>query len=257
MSQRALAGATALLAVSDTYLQWGLHRGERQRTVWDKVTPHGYDRPPRCTDTERSAAAYWDQFDLADAKLRCCFFGSLGTSCDLSPFLEAMRILDATGVHGVELVVCGDGPKRDAYRRQSAGINSVRWVDWIDQPKIAELMRRSHIGIAAYSASAPQSLPNKPIEYLAGGLGVISTLAGSDLEVLLAETRAGVTFRSPSRHAIASQFVALRDNPFALQALKTSALAAFAERFEADKVYGDLAEHLLALRQSSVMSRAA
>ncbi|MEO1496797.1 MAG: glycosyltransferase [Planctomycetota bacterium] len=245
LCRRACGAATTLVSVSDDYLRWGLDRAERQRTPLDAVFPHGYERPEFSAEQQSQAAAYWDDAGVADGPAtRLCFFGSLGQSSALEPFLHAMRSLRETGRTDIELVVCGDGPKRDAYRRIAGECGSIRWADWIDQPKIVELMRRSHIGVAAYGADAPQSLPNKPIEYLAGGLAVLSTLGESELQSLLAEADCGETMAAPTAEAIARRFVAWADDPQRLAERRDNAARLFAERFEAATVYDAMADHL-------------
>jgi len=56
-------------------------------------------------------------------------------------------------------------------------------------------MQMSKIGLAAYDSDALQSLPNKPIEYLAGGLCVVSSLH-EELEKLLYEENCGLTYHA-------------------------------------------------------------
>lgn len=244
LCRRACRSATALTSVSDDYLRWGLERAGRTQRAFDAVFPHGHQQPEPSAEEQRKAARFWDEHNVLDGKFRACFFGSLGSSCDLQPFIAAAKSLRAAGRTDIEFVFCGDGPKRAAFRRLAGDCPAIRWIDWIDQPKIAELMRRSQVGLAAYGAEAPQSLPNKPIEYLAGGLAVLSTLADSELASVLADAGCGETLADRSPETIARMLCSLADDRAALQLRRAAAKRVFHERFEAGTVYAAMAAHL-------------
>lgn len=244
LCRRACRAASSLTGVSEDYLQWGLRHASRRRTSFDRVFHHGYAAPEPTSDGQRDAEAFWSNLGLQANKFRLCFFGSLGASCELEPFLTAVKSMHASGRDDIELVICGDGPKRTALKRSTVDCPAIRWVDWIDQPKIAELMRRSHAGVAAYGPEAPQSLPNKPIEYLAGELAVLSTLGGSELEQTIADADCGATLPHGSPRAIAETIQIWADTPQKLRSMRSNARRVYEERFNAEHVYTEMATHL-------------
>jgi glycosyltransferase involved in cell wall biosynthesis len=155
-----------------------------------------------------------------------------------------MRHLHALGHTDIEFVVCGDGPKKQLYERLARDCPTIRLFGWVDQPRLTALARRCSIGAVAYGSGAPQSIPNKPIEYMASKLAVLSTLAGGELEVLLRDTRSGVTLVEPSPAQISRQLLRWKDKPELLSALRNSAFATYGRHFDARMVYSDMADHL-------------
>jgi len=121
----------------------------------------------------------------------------------------------------------------------------VLFPGWIDAPRIQTLLERSQAGLAPYrnTPNFVGHIPNKPAEYLSAGLSVLSTLEGEMAE-LLRKHRCGWTYRDRDAGQLASILGTLADRPQQLQAARVRARGLFDERFDADKVYAEYAEHL-------------
>ena len=99
------------------------------------------------------------------------------------------------------------------------------------------------------------SLPNKAIEYLAGGLPVISTLRG-DLEALLRVNECGITTPSGNPQALANAIMKLLTDNVMREKMAMNARKLYETCFVADMVYMQLIEDLCLIAQESCLGHA-
>ncbi|WP_197442815.1 glycosyltransferase [Lignipirellula cremea] len=229
--------ATGLMGVSQSYLEWGQEKAGRGHGEHDRVFPLGYQRRTLDAVEQSAAEAVWRKRGIGPERgFRCCFFGTLGNSTNLDDILTVARRCWNEGDRDVQFVICGEGPNLAEYKRNVAGLQNVVFPGWVSPHEITVLMQWSDMGIAPYSAKAMQSLPNKPIEYLGGGLPVLSTLRG-ELELLLEQEQCGFTFVPGQADELHRRLVEARGNPSLLAEMKANALRVFADRFDASVVY--------------------
>ena len=104
-------------------------------------------------------------------------------------------------------------------------------------------MQITDVGLAAYTKDALQSLPNKPFEYMAAGLPLLSSLPG-ELEGLITEHQIGLHYRADDVQSLIDKIVWLAEHPSERIAMGQRARKLFEERFRADIIYSKLAAHL-------------
>lgn len=257
--RRTLPRAAGITAVSASYLQWGCRHAGRAATDHDRVFPLGYQRQS-LTETERRAARqFWEARGvLPDNKFRCCFAGVLGQSTDLRSILAVARRYLATGRDDVQFVLCGDGPRRQAYQHEADGLPNVVFAGWVGPSELRALFEMSTVGLAPYSVSAAQSLPNKPIEYLSAGLPVVASLRG-ELGDLLADRRCGATYDADDSAGLNACLERFRGSPDSLAAARMQARLVFEATFDASIVYPQMIDFLqehAASRQTTERSAA-
>jgi hypothetical protein len=63
---------------------------------------------------------------------------------------------------------------------------AIIYAEWVDQPKLLTLMERSDLGVIPYrnTFDFQNSLSNKMIEYLAGGLALTTGLVGKARQLI-------------------------------------------------------------------------
>lgn len=250
-AQRICAKATALLAVSEEYLNWGLAKAGRTRQQADRVVHHGYTCPELTPQQVTACREKFDRYGLNDQhRLRCCYFGTLGRSAGIDHLADAARATYEAGREDIQFVLCGGGPRAAELQHKTRGLPNVEHLGWVDSIEIAWIMSRSHVGLAAYEADVLQSLPNKPIEYLAGGLPVANTLPG-ELAMLLREYDCGPTFLPQEGDRLASWLVELQANRDRRMQLARNAHKLYAREFDADRVYSELIQYLTAIVSES------
>lgn len=211
----------------------------------DRAFPHAY---PNLTysDAETSEAnVFWDRLGvLDDGIFTVCYFGVFSKKCDLACAIDAAGILEHGGL-SLRLVLCGTGDDEEKLRQRATGIKSVYFPGWVGGVQIQALMARSHAGLAPYrnKTGFVGNLPNKPIEYLAGGLPVVSCLSGEEMDLLYREGCA-VPYREADAVALATVLLGLAEHPEEQARKRIAARKVFAQRFSTDGVYGPMAAWL-------------
>lgn len=242
--RRTLPGAAGITAVSSSYLEWGCRHAGRVPTASDQVFPLGYRRQSLTESERRAARQFWGaQGVTPDNRFRCCFAGVLGQSTDLGTILAAARRYLAAGQHDVQFVLCGDGPRRRAYQQAADGLPNVVFAGWVGPLELRALFEMSTVGLAPYAATAAQSLPNKPIEYLSAGLPVIASLRG-ELGDLLAEGRCGANYQAGDSADLYACLEQLRGSSDSLAAARNAAKQLFDTTFDAAIVYPQMIDYL-------------
>jgi glycosyltransferase involved in cell wall biosynthesis len=241
-SRRACGDATAIVGITERFVDWGVARGGRARAGLDRSFPLAYEaRTPTLAELER-ARRYWDDASVIGDKSNLCFFGTMGRQFDIGTVLNAARVLRD---RPVRFVLCGAGDRLEEFRGLSQGLPNVLMPGWIDAAAIRVLMERSAAGLAPYHCewSFTMSLPNKSIEYLAGGLPVISSLSG-ELALLLDQEDCGWTYTEGDPSALVGVIEQLLSDPVRRQAMASNARRTYETRFNSEVIYGRLIEYL-------------
>jgi len=113
----------------------------------------------------------------------------------------------------------------------------------MDAPRIAALMEISSVGLAPYTKNARMSLPNKPFEYFAGGLPVISSIQG-ELKQILADNDCGRTYDADSVEELCNVLQELHDSEALRMEMGTRARRVFERDFSVERIVKKLDAHL-------------
>jgi len=194
-TRRALSGATRLVAISGSYLQWGCERAGRPRRETDDVFPLGYEQKTIPENDLAAALEFLRSRGVDSKKTIVWYVGGFGWSYDLAPVIAAARMLAKEGRDSLQFVLSGSGGKEDALRSSTKGLGNVVFTGWLDAAGLAAMMRLAALGLAAYSDEAAQSLPNKIFEYMSGGVPILSSLRG-ECAHFLSTHQCGVTYNS-------------------------------------------------------------
>jgi len=241
LTRESMRGASALIAVSEGYLQWGLRHAQRSREARDLVVPLGYSLPDEQRPERERARREAAELGADPGGILCVFSGTFGRTYDLGPVLQAAMQLERLGAR-FSFIICGDGERAGEWRTQAVAARNVVFTGWLDQKRIHSVLAASDIGLAAYAAGAPQGIPNKVIEYMAAGLPVLSSLAGECAELLKA-TQTGLTYDAGDVRSLVRALLDLSGDEHRLR-LARNARATFEERFRAESVYSSLADQV-------------
>ncbi len=241
-ARRALSGADAVAGITREFVDWGCAIAGRKAASLDRAFPLAYsDREPE-PHLLAQARDRWHALGVDDRSKNLVFFGTLGRQFDLSTVIRAARACtDAQ----IRFIVCGMGDRLADYRAEAADCPNVIFPGWIDAPMIRALMPMARAGLAPYVAGEnfEHNIPNKIVEYLAGGLPVVTTLGGVP-GALLIESRCGVTYRHGDAPALLQTVLRLVADEPARSAMAGRALQLFRDRFDADRVYGEMIDYL-------------
>jgi glycosyltransferase involved in cell wall biosynthesis len=239
----AFARCTAVFAVSDVYLQWGLQKAQRAGGARDRVYPLGYRMSEFTSADENALDERLRSAGLDPRGALVSFVGTFGRTYDLDTVIRAAQSLAERGSSEAQLVFCGRGEREAEWRRAAAQVPRVAFIGWLPAGELACLLRRSAIGLAAYAAAAPQGIPNKVIEFLAAGLPVLCSLTGESRE-LLESSACGKYYEAGDARGLADRIQALLQDREQLGAMSRAAIAQFQSRFSATTVYGTMANDL-------------
>ncbi len=237
--------ATAITGHAPGFVQWGLQHGGRTAGPFDRDFPFGYnDAQPAAAEVE-AADRFWKQRGIGvDPGVPVvCFFGALGKQFVMEPVIRAFGRVNKT--RKVQLVICGQGDRLPAYRSLAADHPSIHFPGWVESPQIWTLMRRCRLAIAPYQNSPDfqSSIPNKAIEYMSGGLPIVSSLTAGVLNDLLIEHDCGISYGGDEDRLVVA-VEKLLDTPDRINTMSTNASRLFRERFRASVVYHQMSDYL-------------
>jgi len=245
----ALRRSTALFAITEEFLQWGLELAGRARNELDGAFAQAYplaNLQPADAAEASEARQFWDQHGLSPAgAFNVVLVGSItGRRVEMDAVLAAARTLQHDS-RPVRFVVAGDGDDLELYRRRARDCPNVVFPGWLRVPLIRELLARSHLGLVPYRNTPDymMSVPTKAAEYFAAGVPVATSLRGT-LPRLLRERRCGVQFDAADPDSLVALVRTLRDEPARRMELAANAERTFRSEFVAESVYGRLIERL-------------
>ncbi|HYH79436.1 MAG TPA: glycosyltransferase family 4 protein [Longimicrobium sp.] len=242
-----------IMGVSNSYIDYGLKFAGRARGELDFFVPLGYSGRPVEPRKLEEALTWCKDKGVRDDAFVICFFGKIGHFFDLETVIEAARRLgtDLPKERPVQFVLGGDGSELERFKVLGKGIPSVLFLGWLDAPKIAAVMQLSKAGLAPYRRDANMTLPNKPFEYMAGGLPLISSIQ-RELPELLERHRCGLTYRADSVAGLCAAIRSLYENEPGRAELGARARRLFEDRFQTETIFADLEEKFQALVSSKV-----
>ncbi len=229
----ALSHATGIIGISKTYLEWGLRRAGRSARESDAVFFLGGN----AVEGPKANAP------LADREIVFGFLGVFGHTYDLETVIAAARRLHEAGETRARFQIAGSGDFFAKISRAADGLANVTLPGWLDKSGVGAFLQKLDVGLAAYAAGAPQSLPNKPFQYFAAGAPVLSSLHGEFGELLTA-TRTGFTYRAGDPGSLVAAVRALLDDPAQITHMGNRAANLFRSTFDAAVIYPRFADHI-------------
>ena len=246
LSRSSLASVTAITGITDEFVGWGLARVGRAAGPFDRAFPFGYSLPTLRPDAIGPANQFWNELlenGKAQPALRLCLIGKIGERTGHDHVIEAIRLLPPEAKARVQLVICG-ADLRQATKKYGNDPTIV-YAGWVDQPKLITLMERSDLGVIPYrnTIDFQNSLSNKTIEYLAGGLALTTGLDGK-VKHLIGDNDCGYLYPDQSSSAYRNLLLEILADRQTLERRKKAARTLYQERFRAEAVYGDFKDYL-------------
>lgn len=243
----ACSEATALTGITEAFVEWGLEKGGRERTVLDRHFPLGYVSMPPTTERLYEAGRYWDNLGVKEGKdvFTVCFMGTFSKHFDLSTSIAAARKLQQAGSK-MRFVLCGDGDYLDDCRQSASDCRNIIFPGWIDEAKMYILLRRSSVGlnpiIDRYDFLA--TINNKAIEYMSAGLPIVSCPRKGVLFDLIHSEKFGESFEYGNSEDLARILMYLSHNLDICAEMSRNAKRLFSQKYNADLVYTEMIGHL-------------
>jgi len=248
--KQACSHATAIIGLTDAFVDWGIAHADRSRNTNDRVFRMGYWSEKELTEKqEEFSYNFWQSqgIEKNDDCLLVIFLGTLGQSFDLIPIIEAGKILQEKKSNA-KFIICGSGVKLTFWQNQAANLSNIHFTGWIDKHEIITLLKIADIGLAPYinSINYADTPGNKPGEYMSGGLAIALSLDNGSLYDIIHEYECGFSYHN-SPELLASELDQLSKNRERLETMKQNSIATFKNLFDAKVVYNELAEYLESL----------
>jgi glycosyltransferase involved in cell wall biosynthesis len=239
--REALGGASGIVAISRTYLDWARAFGRRRESPHDLFAPMGYDAGVFGGEVSASVQNRLQGLGVDTNRRLVWFCGTFVGSIDLSTVIHAARLLENEST--LQFVLTGSGEKDAQLRALAQGLPNVVFTGWANRDELAWLARRAWVGLGAYKKDAMMSLPNKIFEYMAAGIPSLCSLPGEAGRLLEAHD-VGLNYAPGDPESLASRIRELSADPQRREVLADNATRAFRQHFAADIVYSRFAQHI-------------
>ena len=246
LANEAFPKATSVTGITSEFVDLAMKFAGRARGALDREFPLGYPDPQIDSASVREAFTFWKTLGLApdDGWTNFCFIGSLSNRMELPVLRDAFRELENRGSNA-RIVICGVGEMWEDVVGWSQTQGNLVAPGFIQTPQIAALMKLCRGGLIPYPSTPDfvASVPNKAIEYMAGGLPIISSVQGV-LKRLLEQEKIGMTYRNGDPAGLADIVERLTRDDSLRSQLSAASRSLFENRFDAKIVYADFVSHL-------------
>jgi glycosyltransferase involved in cell wall biosynthesis len=162
------------------------------------------------------------------------FVGRFVEKKGVTHLLEAIRALECEGA-AVDLVLVGDGPMVEVFKRQAFGLTRVRFLGWLPNQEVRRVMKGA-LAICVPSVAGPtgdsEGLPNVVLEAMACATPVIgSAIAG--IAEAIEDERTGFLVPAADSLSIAAAARRLLGDPTLRTRIGIAAREAAIQRFSA------------------------
>ena len=157
--------ASAITALTDSYLQWGLDYRTKPISFF-KAIPFGYE---------------YVRFNKSVEHFSIIFAGSITRQFDFDPFFEAAERLNE-----LSFTIAGSGDLFESLKAKYVNITNLRWTGWLDSEELESELMNASIAIMPYKnlPHFQKNITNKFSEYLAYGLPILTSVSGEMLDLL-------------------------------------------------------------------------
>jgi glycosyltransferase involved in cell wall biosynthesis len=240
-AQYIFKNATAITAVSEAYLEKGLWYAQRKKNYNDRFFPLGSSKINTSSQKKTDKSPYDYQFK-SKGYFVATFVGTFSPSLDVQTIIDAARILKTTDKK-IKIIIIGAGDRSNFFLEQALKLNNVIMPGWLDSDSIKIILRDTDIGLVSYSKKALMSLPNKPFEYMAAGLPLLSSLKG-ELETIIQKYNIGLQYDAGDPESLSKQILWLFEHKNEMKKMKINSINLFKNHFESDLVYKNLSEYI-------------
>jgi glycosyltransferase involved in cell wall biosynthesis len=256
-AKKTFQNATAISGATDEFIDWALALGNRERSRLDRSLPFGYTSEASSQAAIEKAEAFWKDRGLSDSAEGSiiCFFGYIGRQFDFEPVIQSARDLRMQG-RKVRFVICGSGDFLEHFRKLASHEDNILFPGWVGAAEIKVLMSFSLLGLAPYrqTRNFEMNFPNKPVEYLSGGLPIATGLSKGLLCRFVEQENCGFSYHGRSA-LLTKGIIDLLDNPGKRDELRGISRQVFEKMFDANTVCKQMLQHLEEVAQHAATTR--
>jgi glycosyltransferase involved in cell wall biosynthesis len=248
-ARKIFAHASAITANGPDVVNWGLTYGGRAKTENDRDFPMSYT-PPELSPMEEQEAEQFlanQMVNFPSDTVIIAYTGMIGQTIDLEPIWRAASEL--ADLPRVQFVFAGGGDALEESKIRAAQYGNVHFTGWLDSAKIHVLLKKSHMGLVPYRSRAnfETGITNKPVEYLAHGLPILTSLQRGPIVDMIRENGCGWTYKNDVPNDLSNQIKCIVETDKFNQ-MVNPAKSLFESTFHPDSVYArwmDLIEKVI------------
>ncbi len=238
--------ASVITGTSEAYVSWGLRIARRERTPTDRSFALGtYVRFPESLGVNLDISKFIQNANMKTGDLIFTYAGTFGHLYDFRTVVDVADRLARSGETRVKFVFAGSGGAQESFLRGAAEQrDNIHLTGWLEDNDVKRLLRLSSVGLAPYApmAAAP-TLPNKPFEYMAAGIPLLSSVEG-ELRAIVEDEGIGLHYKAGDVETLERKIRWFLDNPETLKKMGQKARTTLENRFNADTIYRELADHI-------------
>jgi glycosyltransferase involved in cell wall biosynthesis len=181
----------------------------------------------------------------AEQPLELSFVGTFGKSYDIRAIFEALRVLSPDERSRIRCRLVGKGDYLEHWQRNSRDLPCVSFEGWKDEKGLVEVLASSHVGLIPIKGGVTQFwMGNKLFEYAAFGVALINSVP-NEAAMLIEQNDFGINVNPGDSAGIAQALRAYLANPSLLVRHRENARAIFNQKFDAQRIYAEFADHVL------------
>jgi glycosyltransferase involved in cell wall biosynthesis len=252
-AHRIFSQATTITGVSEKNLEWGLGLVRRKAGPKDKWFPLGFsvDGNDKSGMSKSNPKEIMSKYGIGSDPFVVTFVGTFSAAFNLKTVIDVAQNLSEAGDSRIKFVIVGDGVQTSSLRKLLIGIKNIVLTGWLDKSSIDEILKVSSVGLAPYSSGGLITLPNKPFEYMAAGLPILSSLEG-ELKAIIEQEDIGLQYKASDPIDLKDKIMWFLSHPEETKPMGQRAKALFEKKYNADVIYPSLVEHLTAIASEGV-----
>ncbi|WP_425905834.1 glycosyltransferase [Nitrobacter sp. TKz-YC02] len=239
--------ATAILGVTDGFVDWALQRGGRPRGPLDRAFHLAINPIPPAQSDVHDAERFWDELGIMPGREQTigCFAGTLSRRLDIKTLVQGAVQLPETDKQTSKLVICGKGDQDDELRALGRTEKHIVFAGWRTAAEIHVLLRRCHYGAVPYFSTSDFVVhyPNKVGEYLGAGLPIMTGLTGQ-VRSLLKARGLGYFYNEGDVASATRCLQLISADRSSFETKQRMAREVYKELFDPQRIYDSFCEHL-------------
>ncbi len=242
-----MKNAFAINGISDSIVDWGLKKGNRTKSKYDKCFYIGYDNQNSIELNEVSNSV---KEKLNKNKFNISFFGTINNQFDYKKIVELAKNLESSD-KDIVINICGTGPQIDKLKALVKGISNIQLLGWLNKNELRFVLKNSKIGLAPYKNTFDfqMGVSNKFAEYISFGLPIALTSEGY-MKKLLEENECG--YSTQDMQKMYEFIIKLKNGTEEYEKMSNNAIKLYEKSFTANKIYKDLVNYLEKIKEKNL-----
>lgn len=245
LAKRTFSEASALSAMSASFLEWSCEFAGRVRAPTDQVVPLTTPRRISAQMQTHQADQWWAEQGVdISARRVVSFIGSMTGAFNFDVIAKTARAAQQSQLP-VQFVVCGDGDEKAKVHALLRDIPNVVMPGWIHKEYIHSLSKFTLATLAPYrnTKDFQMSIPNKVLDSLSNGLPILTTLDG-EVSELVGKNRVGFHGSENDAQWMLAAIRDLVESPTLWSDMSKRCNDLYSDQFECASVYAGFADAL-------------